>query len=87
MEGRNTTHIICLSVGELCDYPHLVLFLLLPLQTDVIGVTGGKNAVGIKHDENTSFPVKIQGAGVEPFELQVQNWTVILSQMLFPVFV
>lgn len=45
-------------------------------------MTGGKNAVGIKQDEDTSFPVKIQGAGVEPFELQVQNSTHILFCLL-----
>lgn len=44
-----------------------------------MGLTGGKNAVGIKQDEDTSFPVKIQGAGVEPFELQVQSQTVFCS--------
>lgn len=36
---------------------------------------GGDDAVNVKQDESTSFPVKIQGAGVEPFELQVRNQT------------
>lgn len=80
MEGKKANQIICLSIAELCDYPQLVLFLLLPLQTDVISAPGAKNAVGIKQEEDTSFPVKIQGAGVDPFELQVQNWTDISSQ-------
>ncbi|XP_018524789.1 clustered mitochondria protein homolog [Lates calcarifer] len=51
-------------------------------KTDVIGVTGGKNAVGIKHDENTSFPVKIQGAGVEPFELQVHGFWLVQDAIM-----
>lgn len=53
------------------------------LQTDVIGLTGRKDAAGMKQDEDTSFPVKIQGAGVEPFELQVQNQIAVSS--LFPL--
>lgn len=47
--------------------------LFFPL-TDVIGMTGGQDATGIRHDDDTSFPVKVQGAGVEPFELQVQHF-------------
>lgn len=38
---------------------------------DALSRTGGQDAVAMKADEDTSFPVKIQGAGVEPFELQV----------------
>lgn len=34
---------------------------------------GEKNVVGIKQEDDTSFAVKIQGAGVEPFELQVKE--------------
>lgn len=41
--------------------------------TDVISLIGGKDVVGMKQEEDTSFPVKIQGAGVESFELQVEN--------------
>lgn len=36
-----------------------------------MSLTGEKGAAGIRQHEETSFPVKIQGAGVEPFELQV----------------
>nr|XP_046243227.1 clustered mitochondria protein homolog [Scatophagus argus]XP_046243228.1 clustered mitochondria protein homolog [Scatophagus argus] len=42
-------------------------------KTDVISRAGGKDAV-MKQGEDTSFPVKIQGAGVEPFELQVHGF-------------
>jgi len=46
-------------------------YLILP--SDAVSLPGGDDAVGIKGDDNTPFPVKIQGAGVEPFELQVQT--------------
>ncbi|XP_029016845.1 clustered mitochondria protein homolog [Betta splendens] len=46
-------------------------------KADVIGNGGGTDAAVIKQDEESSFPVKIQGAGVEPFELQVHGlWLV-----------
>ncbi|XP_023269367.1 clustered mitochondria protein homolog [Seriola lalandi dorsalis] len=51
-------------------------------KTDVISVTGGKNAVGIKQEEDTSFPVKIQGAGVEPFELQVHGFWLVQDAVM-----
>lgn len=44
-----------------------------------MSLPGGKDAAGINQHEDTSFPVKIQGAGVEPFELQVQNQTDVSS--------
>lgn len=71
MSGRHKDSPYYLLV--LLEGSQLVLLFLLLLQTDVISVTGGKNAARIKQDEDTSFPVKVQGAGVEPFELQVQN--------------
>ncbi|TKS78790.1 Clustered mitochondria protein -like protein [Collichthys lucidus] len=52
------------------------------LQTDVIGLTGGKDAAGMKQDEDTSFPVKIQGAGVEPFELQVHGFWLVQDAVM-----
>lgn len=45
---------------------------------------GGDDNVNVKQDESTSFPVKIQGAGVEPFELQVQNRTAAKGPFLPP---
>lgn len=41
--------------------------------TDVLSQSSGNNSIAVKQDDETSFPVKIQGAGVEPFELQVQT--------------
>ncbi|XP_061135832.1 clustered mitochondria protein homolog [Syngnathus typhle] len=38
---------------------------------DIISATHGKDAPTIKQDDS-SFPVKIQGAGLEPFEFQVR---------------
>ncbi|XP_023149940.2 clustered mitochondria protein homolog [Amphiprion ocellaris] len=43
-------------------------------KTDVISQAGGNDAAGMKQDEDTSFSMKIQGAGVEPFELQVHGF-------------
>ncbi|KAI3372888.1 hypothetical protein L3Q82_023340, partial [Scortum barcoo] len=56
-------------------------FSIIP-QTDLIGLTGGKNAAGIKQDEDTSFLVKIQGAGVEPFELQVHGFWLVQDAVM-----
>ncbi len=36
----------------------------------------------MKQEDDTSFPVKIQGAGVEPFEMQVENQTAVFSLFL-----
>ncbi|XP_077377070.1 clustered mitochondria protein homolog isoform X2 [Festucalex cinctus] len=41
---------------------------------DVINVTHGKDSPAIKHHDDSSFPVKIQGAGVEPFEFQIRGF-------------
>ncbi|XP_026124766.1 clustered mitochondria protein homolog isoform X2 [Carassius auratus] len=41
---------------------------------DVSCLANGKKATGGKKDDDGSFPVKIQGAGVEPFELQVHGF-------------
>ncbi|KAM9393900.1 clustered mitochondria protein homolog isoform 2-T2 [Pholidichthys leucotaenia] len=46
-------------------------------KADAITVTGANNAAGIKEDDDTSFPVKIQGAGVEPFEFQVHGFWLV----------
>lgn len=51
-------------------------------KTDAISGTGGKDAVGMKADEDASFPVKIQGAGVEPFELQVQGFCLVHNALM-----
>ncbi|XP_040898738.1 clustered mitochondria protein homolog [Toxotes jaculatrix] len=51
-------------------------------KTDVISVTGEKNAAGIKREEDTSFPVKIQGAGIEPFELQVHGFWLVQDAVM-----
>lgn len=45
-------------------------------------VAGVKDAIGIKQDEDTSFPVKIQGAGVEPFELQVRGFWLVQDAVM-----
>ncbi|TNN54977.1 Clustered mitochondria [Liparis tanakae] len=41
-------------------------------KADGVSVAGGPDAAGAKQHEDSPFPVKIQGAGIEPFELQVQ---------------
>lgn len=46
-----------------------MLSLVFPV--DGVSLTGGKDAVVIKHEDDSSFTVKIQGAGLESFELQV----------------
>ncbi|KAM8866783.1 clustered mitochondria protein homolog [Synchiropus picturatus] len=40
-------------------------------------VGGGTEAATVKRDDDTSFPVKIQGAGVEQFELQVHGFWLV----------
>lgn len=49
-----------------------------------MSAVGGPDAAGAKQHEDASFPVKIQGAGIEPFELQVQSQTA--GPFRFPVF-
>ncbi|KAM7391868.1 hypothetical protein PAMP_022519 [Pampus punctatissimus] len=46
-------------------------------KNDATILTHGKGAAGNKPDEDTSFPVKIQGAGVESFELQVHGFWLV----------
>lgn len=48
-------------------------------KTDVIH---GKNAVGVKQDDDTSLTVKIQGAGVESFELQVHGFWLVQDALM-----
>ncbi|KAK1893333.1 Clustered mitochondria protein like [Dissostichus eleginoides] len=51
-------------------------------KTDAVSPTGGKDDVGIKQLEDTSFPVKIQGAGVEPFDLQVHGFWLVQDAVM-----
>ncbi|XP_030592954.1 clustered mitochondria protein homolog [Archocentrus centrarchus] len=51
-------------------------------KTDANSVPGRKDAVGIRLDDDTSFPVKIQGAGVEPFELQVHVFWLVQDAIM-----
>ncbi|XP_058640730.1 LOW QUALITY PROTEIN: clustered mitochondria protein homolog [Onychostoma macrolepis] len=44
---------------------------------DVSCSANGKKATGSKKDDDGSFPVKIQGAGVEAFELQVHGFWLV----------
>ncbi|KAM4746327.1 LOW QUALITY PROTEIN: clustered mitochondria protein homolog [Anableps anableps] len=52
------------------------------VKTDVISAPGGDDVVDIKQDEGTAFPVKIQGAGVEPFELQVNAFWLVQDAIM-----
>lgn len=45
-------------------------------------LTIGKTAAGMKEEENPSFLVKIQGAGVEPFELQVHGFWLVQEAVM-----
>ncbi|XP_068559636.1 clustered mitochondria protein homolog [Cebidichthys violaceus] len=51
-------------------------------KADEMSLIGGKDAAGIKQHEETSFPVKIQGAGVEPFELQVHGFWLVQDAVM-----
>ncbi|XP_037633331.1 clustered mitochondria protein homolog isoform X2 [Sebastes umbrosus] len=51
-------------------------------KADVMSLPGGKDAAGINQHEDTSFPVKIQGAGVEPFELQVHGFWLVQDAVM-----
>ncbi|KAM9857800.1 clustered mitochondria protein homolog [Aulostomus maculatus] len=51
-------------------------------KADGISPVGGKETVGIKQNDDTSFPVKIQGAGVEPFELQVHGFWLVQDAVM-----
>nr|XP_019956484.1 PREDICTED: clustered mitochondria protein homolog [Paralichthys olivaceus] len=48
-------------------------------KTDLIR---GKNAVGVKQDDDTSITVKIQGAGIESFELQVHGFWLVQDALM-----
>ncbi|XP_059193770.1 clustered mitochondria protein homolog [Centropristis striata] len=51
-------------------------------KAEVMSPTGGKDVAGIKQHDDTSFPVKIQGAGVEPFELQIQGFWLVQDAVM-----
>lgn len=51
-------------------------------KADVIGLADGKEVVGIKQADDTSFSVKIQGAGVESFELQVHGFWLVQDTVM-----
>ncbi|XP_030629328.1 clustered mitochondria protein homolog isoform X2 [Chanos chanos] len=44
--------------------------------------TNGKRTSGLKQEEDGSFPVKVQGAGVDPFELQVHGFWLVQDALL-----
>ncbi|XP_008417000.1 clustered mitochondria protein homolog [Poecilia reticulata] len=52
------------------------------VKTDVISAASGDDAADIKQDEGTAFPVKIQGAGVEPLELQVNAFWLVQDAIM-----
>ncbi|XP_072244123.1 clustered mitochondria protein homolog [Leuresthes tenuis] len=52
------------------------------VKPDAVSLPGGDDAVGIKGDDNTPFPVKIQGAGVEPFELQAHGFWLVQDAIM-----
>ncbi|XP_038145965.1 clustered mitochondria protein homolog [Cyprinodon tularosa] len=52
------------------------------VKADVISPPSGDDTVDIKQEESTAFPVKIQGAGVEPFELQVNAFWLVQDVMM-----
>ncbi|XP_034026041.1 clustered mitochondria protein homolog [Thalassophryne amazonica] len=51
-------------------------------KADVLTLTGRNDAVDIKDNGDTSFTVKIQGAGVEPFELQVHGFWLVQDAVM-----
>ncbi|XP_047447162.1 clustered mitochondria protein homolog [Mugil cephalus] len=51
-------------------------------KTDVMSQTTGTDAAGVKRDDDTSFSVKIQGTGVEPFELQVHGFWLVQDAVM-----
>lgn len=53
------THLFCCSVG------------VVVVSLDGGSLTGGKDSVAMKQEDDSSFTVKIQGAGLEAFEMQV----------------
>ncbi|KAM3610958.1 uncharacterized protein V6R79_011205 [Siganus canaliculatus] len=51
-------------------------------KTDVNGLTGGKDTFGLKNEDDTSFPVKIQGQGIETFEFQVRGFWLVQDAVM-----
>ncbi|KAG7489609.1 hypothetical protein JOB18_016073 [Solea senegalensis] len=51
-------------------------------KSDVMSTAGGKSAVGLKQEEDSSFAVKIQGAGLESFELQVHGFWLVQDTLM-----
>ncbi|XP_068166681.1 clustered mitochondria protein homolog isoform X2 [Antennarius striatus] len=51
-------------------------------KTDAVGQTDGKDSTGIKQDDESSFSVKIQGGGVEPFELQIHGFWLVQDAVM-----
>ncbi|KAJ8005691.1 hypothetical protein DPEC_G00120550 [Dallia pectoralis] len=50
--------------------------------SDASTLTNAKTAVGMKPEDDTSFPVKIQGVGVEPFELQAHGFWLVQEAVM-----
>ncbi len=68
------TDFLTLLCNSCFGLKHIYELLFDPLHSaDVSCSANGKKATGSKKDDDGSFPVKIQGAGVEPFELQVSS--------------
>ncbi|CAJ1068847.1 clustered mitochondria protein homolog isoform X2 [Xyrichtys novacula] len=51
-------------------------------KADVIGLADGKEVAGIKQEDDSLFSVKIQGAGVEVFELQVHGFWLVQDALM-----
>ncbi|XP_056275747.1 clustered mitochondria protein homolog isoform X2 [Pseudoliparis swirei] len=51
-------------------------------KADGVSAVGGPDAAGAKQHEDASFPVKIQGAGIEPFELQVHGFWLVQDTVM-----
>ncbi|KAL0979313.1 hypothetical protein UPYG_G00183520 [Umbra pygmaea] len=50
--------------------------------SDTFTLNNGKTTAGMKQEDDTSFSVKIQGAGVEPFELQVHGFWLVQEAVM-----
>ncbi|KAM6931004.1 clustered mitochondria protein homolog [Xenentodon cancila] len=51
------------------------------VKSDSISLPAGVDPAGMKRDD-TSFPVKIQGAGIEPFELQIHGFWLVQDALM-----
>uniref|UniRef100_UPI0037E98104 clustered mitochondria protein homolog n=1 Tax=Semicossyphus pulcher TaxID=241346 RepID=UPI0037E98104 len=51
-------------------------------KADGISPTGGKEAASFKQEDDSSFSLKIQGAGVEPFELQAHGFWLVQDAVM-----